>query len=173
MGFRKVLPVSYPLRQCTVRALLKMPAVGILTDDEREPDIWQQAQKLLPPGRRTLPPRRQVTRRSSPRIAKSHRQNRKLLRIIENLAINPHPVAQAVTAWIIKRDTGLVHPCAGSLRRNQNARPAIHLKDRPGSKRQMSVAKPAGGGVFLQGFEGSVQGHGQGCLILISMIEQT
>ena len=75
----------------------------------------------FPPQRGAFGTRRRVTALSASRIAKSHRDNGDVLRVIEASFRYPHPFAQAIARGIGKRNAAGMDFCARRLARDQNA----------------------------------------------------
>ena len=65
------------------------------------------------------------------RVAEAHRYQGDLARVIERLAIDPEPFAQAVPARIFPRYAAGMDPPAWGLADDQDARSRVRGEDRP------------------------------------------
>src|SRR5271155_1855169 len=149
MGQRKLgrpilLPVLHGLRKrCFLRGL-EVPVEGILPDNKGEFDSRQQFQQPDAPFGSAFQARWQVARLAGAGIAKAHRQNGDLRRVVEDRSINAHPGAKPLAARVVERYAGFMNPTARRLSGNQYFSIAADLEYRPWSKRQMVCAQYAG-----------------------------
>ncbi len=152
MGKRQnARPVFFPIfhRLGEVKLFLRrnVPGKGILAHYHRQLNVRQKAQKLLAPMFGAFRPWRQVARFAGARIAKPHGEKGNSCRVIENGAVNAHPASQPVTAGIIERNAGFMHPFSRRLPNDQNAGRWAELKHRARPQGQMgpaNIARPYG-----------------------------
>ena len=106
---------------CRAEALL----LRVLADKQNELEIWQTLKDACAPNLRALAARRQVAAFGvETRETESHRHDRNLLRIIENLFADPEPLAQADARRIGERTSRGMDPDAGRLAGDAEARSA-------------------------------------------------
>lgn len=99
-----------------------MIALRVGADEEGEANFMQQWQKPRPPQWGAFAARRQIRAFHRSGIAKTHSGNRDIPFVVELLAIELHPVTQAIAGRIVPRDAAFVHAPARRLARNQYAR---------------------------------------------------
>src|SRR5690554_2779936 len=98
-----------------------MPGLSVAADHQCEFDLPETRQQGGTPGRCTFRPRRQVSPFAGARETESHGQECNSLLVVKRVAIDPHPLAQAVATGVVKRQTGLVYFAARCLPYNQDA----------------------------------------------------
>jgi hypothetical protein len=95
--------------------------LGVLTDEERHPQIGKVIKQALVPKRCALGARRLVaTIFAGARITQSHREDGHSSFVIKDRAIKLQPVAQAITAGIIPRYPRFVNFAPRGLPDDQN-----------------------------------------------------
>jgi len=109
----------------------KMPGVGILADNQSQPDMPQTIQQQVAPGWRALWPRWKISGLAGTRITKPHGQDGELLLVIEGIPGYPHPLSKPIAAGIIEGQPGFVHSPARGLPDHQNSGAFGYLYDRP------------------------------------------
>ena len=115
-----LLPRAHRFRQRGFPPLLQVPRLGILANQDHEPDVGEPRKQAIKPQRRALLAWRIVATFSPSRIAKAHGDDRDFAFVIEFLARDAQPFAQPITGRIIPRDAGLVNLRAGCLTDDQN-----------------------------------------------------
>ena len=112
------------------RAGFQMPFLGIATDQECELDIGQRVQHLGPPCVGANGWGWQVGAFGcGAGKAKRHRDNCDTACVIELIAGEAHPVAQAIPGWIIKRQARGVYPRTRRLACDQNPSRSLGADD--------------------------------------------
>ena len=109
--------------------------LGVLTNHQCDFQLREVTQQLLSPGWSTFGPRWKVARLPCPGIAKAHGQYCQQIRVIELIPCHAHPLAQPVSAGVIKWNTGLMHFSSRSLTGYQNSSSRVDLDDRAGATR--------------------------------------
>jgi hypothetical protein len=109
----------------------QVPGVGILADNQSQPDMLQTIQQQVAPGWRALRPRRKIPGFSGTRIAKPHGQDGELSLVIEGIPGYSHPLAKPIAAGVVEGQPGLVHSPTRGLPDHQNAGAFRYLYDRP------------------------------------------
>src|SRR3546814_13652907 len=95
--------------------------------------------------RRALPARRAVAAVGvDARIAEAHRHDGDAALVVERLAPDLQPVAQAVARAVVPGNAGLVHAGAGCLADDQQFRAGRSAHHGARSQRQLRRAEPAG-----------------------------
>lgn len=105
-----------------------MPPLGVRADDERQLELRESIQELLPPSFGTLRSRRQVSRTPRAGIAESHGQDRETLWIVERLAIDAEPIAKPIATRIVEGNAGFVDASTRRLSRDEDAGLGVDLK---------------------------------------------
>jgi hypothetical protein len=128
--------------------------MGVLADNQSQPDVWQAIQKRLAPGWHALRTRRKIPGLASTRIAKPHGQDGELLLVIEGIPGYPHPLPKPIAAGVVEGQPGLVHSPARGLPDHQNAGAFRYLYDRPWPSGQNVGANRTGAHASNQVVEG-------------------
>jgi hypothetical protein len=125
-------PGFHRLRHSRFTPIAQMPVYGVGADSECELMLRQRGQHPRLPQRRAFRPRWLVgARRSIAGKAEAHADDGDATFIVECVAINAQPLAQAVARRIIERQARLVHAQARRLRRNQKLRGDARADDGP------------------------------------------
>jgi hypothetical protein len=74
--------------------------------------------------------------------------------VVELVAVEAQPAAEAITGGIVPRDAGLVDAAAGGLADDEDAGGRGGTKDGLGREREVKGAEGAGAGLDEQGVEG-------------------
>ena len=115
----------------------------ILTDKQRQFNLRQLGQQMIEPQRRSLTARWHVTGVSSAWVAITHRNDRDARLIVKDILAHPHPGAQSLTTRVVPRNTGRMHPRAGCLANDEDARRLTGTQYRAWTERQMRFARTA------------------------------
>jgi hypothetical protein len=76
--------------------------LGILSDHKGEFQVGKLCEKLFAPGRRTFGSWRKVSGLFRTRETKAPRQNSDLSRVVEHIACDTQPFAQAISVGVAK-----------------------------------------------------------------------
>lgn len=131
-----VAPRLYPFRYRTA-GIGQMISLSVFTDDESQPQFIEVLEQFLTPLTSTFGSRRQVTVSTSPRVTESHRQDRKLLRVVESHGGNTEPPPKAIPTGIGKRYSGVMYLSTWGLTGDEDAGRLIHLQHRPRAERDV------------------------------------
>jgi hypothetical protein len=80
--------------------------------------------------------------------------------IVEAGPIDPKPIAKAVSAGVVERDSGLMDAAPGSLARDEDPRLSVDLKDGTRTQGKSGLTDAAGmylGKQVLQGTDGHLR----------------
>ena len=94
---------------------LQIALCRVGTDQNSELQIGHELEQTRVPLVRKIFARGQVTALPSAREVEVHGDNGQLPRVIEGIAIDPHPFAQAITAAVVPDDAAFLGDAAGSL----------------------------------------------------------
>lgn len=130
-------PVPDRLRQRRGTGGTHMPLLRILADEYQQVDAGQEREKPVAPGRGTFPAWRQVAALViQARKAEPHRNYGDARGVVELGIAYAHPLAQALARRVRERPAGRMHPRAGGLAANADARTGLNLQNGPGLVRQ-------------------------------------
>jgi len=122
-----------------------MPVLGAGADQQRGLELRQCSEQALAPGGGAFFPRRQIVAGLVVTgKAERHRGDGDARFIVEGSAIHPHPVTQAVTAGVVERQAGFVHPQSRRLADNAELCCRADMQDRPRPMRQVRIANATG-----------------------------
>ena len=146
--------------RCMTLAAQEM-GLRILADEQGERDVRQFGEQAIEPQLSTFAPRRQVATRGAPRITVTHREDRNLRLVIKGLGIDAHPIAQALSAFIVPRNAARMHPRTRGLADDENSCRRTSLHDRARAQRQVRIAGAACAHGSQQAFERSMDLNGR------------
>jgi len=136
-------PSLYGFGKRSLLPIPQMPDQRVLPDDESQLHIDERRDEFRPPCQRAFRAWRQVAGRASSGITKPHGQERNARRIVERRRIDAHPVAQSITACVLKGNTTLVDFASGCLPGNQDRCIRMQLQDGARSERKVLRAQSA------------------------------
>ena len=123
----------------------EMEVLGVAAHQQNHFDPRHQGEEAILPARRAFGAGWAVAAMAvDAGIAESHRQDGDPRDVVESIAIEGEPVAQAIAAGVVPGDAGLMHLGARRLADDQEPRGGGDPEDRPGPQRQMVLADPAG-----------------------------
>ena len=127
-------------------AMTEAVRLRVVADKQRQLDLFQQRQQARVPARRAFRAGRRVAAlRQAARIAEAGRQDGDAGGVVEDLAPDAEPVAQALAGGVVEGGAGLVRERARGLARDQQPRARIELEHGLRAERQMRGAERAGG----------------------------
>jgi len=131
-----------------------MPALGIATDQKNDIYARHLVQNTLAPDICTTLHGRQVPALGViARKAQAHGQYRHPGGVIELLPCHTHPVAQAITGWIVERHPGRIRQIARRLPRHEHFRRFRQLENGVWRALHLRFAQPALPHLRNQGLE--------------------
>ena len=150
--FRQVAPAGNGFNHGFAGLRAQAPALRVRAHEQRQSHIREERQQAWPPKRRTFRARRQIGAVHGSRKAKAHRRDSDIALIVKSVAVQPHPLAQAVSGRIVPRQAGFVNEAARRLARDQDTRLRVNAHDRARFVRQMRGADAAGGDLRRRAF---------------------
>src|SRR5215472_12036967 len=127
------------------RTFVQVILDGVGAHEQRERNVRQTLEDGSVPARRALLSRRQVAAVGvDARIAEGHTDDRDAPLVVESLAGDAQPLAQAVAAAVVEGESGHVHARARRLAHDQQAGARRAPYHRPRSQRQMLRTDRAG-----------------------------
>ena len=128
--FRKILLVTaHGFCQIFLCPLLQIIIHAVFSDQDRQSDFRHHLQKHRVVFFCNEPARRQIPGFSLPRIIKIHRHDGNPFGI-KQFSVNPHPVSQFFTRFIMEENSGFLHFFTRCLADNQDLRLRVDLKNR-------------------------------------------
>jgi hypothetical protein len=125
-----ILPVTNGLGERRFSCCLQIVTMSILPDGYCQDNIWQRSQKRLMPGLCAFRTGRQVAAFTSTWIAESHGNQCDFICTVKQFPVYAHPLAQSISAGIIKRNPGIVNTDTRSLACDQDAGLGSSLENR-------------------------------------------
>ena len=116
--------------------IAQIKCLGVLADNQFQFDIVQGCQQVIVPGLGTFSARWQVTAFAFAGIAEAHGYDSKIVWVVERVAVNTEPEAQAFTTGVIKGDAFAVSDLARGLTGDKNSGFGVGLNNRARAERQ-------------------------------------
>lgn len=120
--------------------ILEVVTLRVDANEQRQAALWQRAEKLCVPERRTFGPRWQVGAVARTWITKPHRDQRHTPGIVKNVCGKTGPRAQSVAAIVLPRYAARVNFRTRRLPDDDDRRRCTHLHDRARLMRQLTRA---------------------------------